>query len=39
MNYPEKTESKRNKRYFVIYLILGLIALLLVDAFVLSWRL
>ncbi len=39
MNYPDKTEGKSNKRYFVIYLILGLIALLLVDALVLSWRL
>lgn len=39
MNYPEKTEGKNNKRYFVIYLILGLITLLLVDALVLSWRL
>lgn len=39
MNYPVNTEGKSNKRYFVIYLILGLIALLLVDALVLSWRL
>ncbi len=39
MNYPDKTEGKSNKIYFVIYLILGLIALLLIDALVLSWRL
>ena len=39
MNYPDKAESRNNKTYFVIYMILGLIALLLVDALILSWRL
>ena len=39
MNYPDKAESRSNKTYFVIYMILGLIALLLVDALILSWRL
>ena len=39
MNCPDKAESRSNKTYFVIYMILGLIALLLVDALILSWRL
>ena len=39
MNYQDKAEGRSNKTYFVIYLILGLIALLIVDALVLSWRL
>lgn len=39
MNYTANAEGRSNKMYFVVYLILGLIALLLVDALVLSWRL
>ncbi len=39
MSYPNKTERWDRKTYFVIYLVVGLIALLLVDALVLSWRL
>lgn len=39
MDYQNEAERKNKKTYFVIYLILGLIALLLVDALVLSWRL
>ncbi len=39
MNYADKSESRGNKTLFVVYLILGLIVLLLIDAMVLSWRL
>lgn len=39
MDYQNDAEIKNKKKYFVIYMILGLIALLLVDALVLSWRL
>jgi len=39
MDYQNEAEGKNKKMYFVIYLVLGLIALLLVDALVLSWRL
>lgn len=39
MNCQTNEEKKSGKVYFVLYLILGLIVLLLLDALVLSWRL
>lgn len=39
MDCQAKADKKSGKVYFVLYLILGLIALLLIDAIVLSWRL
>ncbi len=39
MNCQVRADKKSGKVYFVLYMILGLIALLLVDALVLSWRL
>lgn len=39
MDCPDKAEDRISRKHFVIYLALGVLILLLVDALVLSWRL
>lgn len=39
MDCRDKEDDRNHRTYFVIYLILGVLVLLLIDALVLSWRL